>query len=166
MLTRWNDPFRDLQSFQSQMNRLFNETFGSFGRGSGEEGMAAAWAPPVDVSETPDHLTFSVEVPGFKQDDLNIRLENGVLTIEGERKFEEQKKDKEYHRVERSYGRFYRSFALPVNVDAERVSANLQDGVLHIELPKKEESKPKSIPIGSGSEAKQIPASSGGRKVA
>ncbi len=162
MLTRWSDP-RDLQSFQSQMNRLLNETFGAFGRGSGEEGMVAAWAPPVDVSETPDRLTFSVEVPGFKQEDLNIRLENNVLTIEGERKFEEQKKDKEYHRVERSYGRFFRSFSLPANVDTEKVNANLEDGVLQIELPKKEEAKPKSIPIGGGS--KQIPAS-GGRKVA
>src|SRR5512140_2671482 len=103
MLVRWNDPFRDLQSFQSQMNRLFNETFGSFGRGSSEEGMAAAWAPPVDISETPELLAFAIEVPGFKNEDLNIRLENGVLTIEGERKLEEEKKEKNYHRVERSY---------------------------------------------------------------
>lgn len=163
MLTRFGDPFRDLQIFQNQMNRLFNEAFGPYGRGSGEEGTAvASWAPPVDISETPEHLAFAIEVPGFKEQDLSIRLENGVLTVEGERKLEEQKREQNYHRVERSYGKFLRSFLLPSNVDAERVNANLAEGVLRIELPKKEEAKPKSIPIGGGG-PKQIGA---GRKIA
>ena len=163
MLVRWNDPFRDLHTFQGQMNRLFNETFGSFGRGSAEEGTSAVWAPPVDIDETPERLAFAVEVPGFRQEDLQIHLENGVLTIEGERKFEEKQKEKSYHRVERSYGKFFRSFSLPGNVDAEKVKANLEDGVLRVELPKKEEAKPKSIPIGTGG-PKQIEG--GSRRVA
>lgn len=150
MLTKWNDPFRDIQTLQNQMNRLFTETFGPFGRGSAEEGMSAAWAPPVDIAETPEHLTFSVEVPGFRQEDLAVRVENGILTIEGERRFEEQKKEKNWHRVERSYGKFFRSFSLPMNVDSAHVAATLNDGVLQIELAKKEEAKPKSIPIGTG----------------
>lgn len=148
MLTRWNDPFRDLQSLQNQMNRLFSETFS--GRPGGEEGVSAAWAPPVDIAETPEKLTFVVEVPGFRQEDLNVRLENGVLTIDGERKFEEKKQDKSFHRVERAYGKFFRSFALPPNVDTSKVTANIEDGILRIELPRREEAKPKSIPIGSG----------------
>ncbi len=153
MITRWSDPFRDIQAFQNQMNRLFSETFGSAGLGSRDEGVSAAWAPPVDISETKDALTFTVELPGFRQEDLTLNIENGVLTIEGERRFEKKTEEKSWHRVERSYGRFIRSFSLPVNVDSERVAASLNEGVLTIDLPKREEAKPKSIPIGTGKKA-------------
>ena len=146
MLIRWNDPFRELQGFQREMNRLFNDAL--TGTGSDREGVSFTWAPPVDVSETQDKLVFSVEVPGFKEEDLTLRVENGVLMLEGERKFEEETKDKSYHRVERAYGKFHRSFTLPSNVDVAKVSADLDGGVLKIELPKREESLPKSIPIG------------------
>ena len=150
MMNRWSDPFRDLERFQNQMNRLFNESMGGYGRGTADrEGIAVAWAPPVDICETPDGLTFQIEVPGFKENELMLRAENGVFTVEGERKFEEQKKDKNYHRVERAYGRFVRSFTLPANVSTENVKASLNDGILSIEMPKREEAKPKSIPIGS-----------------
>jgi HSP20 family protein len=155
MLNRWSDPFRDLERFQTQMNRLlgenagYNAGYGVFGRGE-NEGISAAWAPPVDIHETPDTLVFNVEVPGFKESELTLRAENGVLTLEGERKFENKKNEKNFHRVERSYGRFVRSFTLPGNVSTEKVSAQLNDGILFIELPKREEAKPKSIPIGAG----------------
>jgi HSP20 family protein len=148
MLSRWSDPFRDLEKFQTQMNRLFNENYGLYG-GREREGISAAWAPPVDIAETPDNLTFSIEVPGFKENELMLRAENGILTVEGERKFEEEKKDKNYHRVERSYGRFMRSFTLPSNVSTENIKASLNEGILTIEMPKREEAKPKTIPIGT-----------------
>lgn len=157
MITRWNEPFRELESFRNQMSRLLGETFPSVRAGEEAPGLAA-WAPPVDISETPDQLVFHVELPGFAQDDLKLRVENGVLTLEGERKFEKESEKKAYHRVERAYGRFVRAFSLPVNVDPERINATLVDGVLSVELPKREEAKPKSIPIGVGT-AKQISAS-------
>ena len=156
MITRWNDPFRELESFRNQMSRLFGETFPGSARAD-EAPSLAAWAPPVDITETPDQLVFQVELPGFSQDDLKLRAENGVLTLEGERKFETETEKKAYHRVERAYGRFVRAFSLPANVDADRINATLVDGVLTVELPKREEAKPKSIPIGIGT-AKQIPA--------
>lgn len=148
MMVRSNSALCDKHSFQHQVNRLFNEGFGARGV---EEESAAAWAPPVDISEMPDTLNFTVELPGFKNEDLTLRVENGVLTLEGERKFESEAKDKNYHRVERSYGKFVRAFTLPSNVDPEKVHANLTDGVLHIALSKKQEAKPKTISIGAGS---------------
>jgi HSP20 family protein len=151
MLMRWNDPLKETKTLQNQINRLFGEISPFSVRVHGEETPVAMWAPPVDVTETKDVLGFKFEVPGFKQDELTLTVENGALTLEGERKFEEEKKDKNYHRVERSYGRFYRSFGLPANLDVSKVSATLADGVLTVELPKREEAKPKSIPIGTGS---------------
>lgn len=159
MITRWNDPFRELESFRNQMNRLFGEVLPA-GRVGDEAPSLAAWAPPVDITETPDQLVFQVELPGFSHDDLSLRAENGVLTLEGERKFEKETEKKAYHRVERAYGRFVRSFSLPVNVDPQKINASLVDGILTVELQKREEAKPKSIPIGIGA-AKQISA---GRK--
>ncbi len=151
MLMRWNDPFKETKTLQNQINKLFGEISPFGGRGLGEEMPAATWVPPVDVTETKDVLGFKFEVPGFKQEELTLNVENGALTLQGERKFEEEQKDKNYHRVERAYGRFYRSFALPANVDVSKVSATLADGVLNVDLPKREEAKPKSIPIGTGS---------------
>ena len=153
MVSRWSDPFRELERFQNQVNRLLSEGQG-FGRE--REGISSSWIPPVDIHETPEKLVFNVEVPGFKENELTLRAENGVFTVEGERKFEEEKKDKNYHRVERSYGRFTRSFTLPMNVSTENIKANLNDGVLMIEMPKREEAKPKTIPIGTA--ARQIKA--------
>ena len=134
------------------MNQLFAEGYGSRGR---EEEAAAAWAPPVDIAETPENLTFAFELPGFKNEDLTLRVENGVLTLEGERKFEAETNERNYRRVERAYGKFVRGFTLPSNVDSEKIKANLTDGVLQIVLPKKDEAKAKMIPIGA-SGIKQI----------
>lgn len=140
------------------MSQLFAEGYGGRGR---EEEAAAAWAPPVDIAETPEALTFSVELPGFKNEELALRVENGVLTLEGERKFEAETTERNYCRVERAYGKFVRGFTLPSNVDSEKVQASLTDGVLQITLPKKDEAKSKMIPIAAGG-PKQI----GARKAA
>ena len=158
MLVRSNNPFRDAQSFQNQLNRYFGEGFGAQGR---EDEVAASWAPPVDIAETPEALNFTAELPGFKNEDLTLRVENGVLTIEGERKFDTQASDKNYHRVERSYGKFVRGFTLPSNIDPEKVQANMVDGVLYVALQKKENAKPKTISIGVG-----FPKQIGSRKAA
>lgn len=147
MLVRWNHPLLEAQQRQNQMSRLFNEGFDPRGR---EEEVAAAWAPPVDIVETPETLNFIVEVPGFKNEDLTLRVENGVLTLEGERKFEAETNETKHHRVERSYGKFVRGFTLPSNLNPDKIHANLTDGVLFIALPKKEETKPKTIQIGAG----------------
>ncbi len=156
MLVRWDKPLHT--TLQHEMNHLFAE---GYGRQSHEHEAAAAWAPPVDIAETPEFLTFAVEVPGFKNEDLTLRVENGVLTLEGERKFEAETNERNYRRVERAYGKFVRGFTLPSNVDPEKIKANLSDGVLQISLPKKDEAKAKTIPIGAGT-LKQI----GARKVA
>ena len=156
MLTRWNDPFRDLTTFQRQMNRLFGDVFGSqYVPGAQDSTLAGVIVPPVDIKETPEKLIFHADLPGFRTNDLTLRVENGVLTLEGERKFEDEANEKSYHRVERSYGRFIRTFSLPTNVDPEKISASMTDGVLTVELQKREEAKPKAIPI-QGSSAKQI----------
>jgi HSP20 family protein len=129
------------------MNRFFNEGFSTQGR---EDEVAASWAPPMDIAETPETLNFTAELPGFRIEDLTLRVENGVLTLEGERKFDTKASEKNYHRVERSYGKFVRGFTLPGNIDPEKVQANLVDGVLYIALQKKEDAKPKTISIGAG----------------
>lgn len=129
------------------MSQLFGEGYSGRGR---EDEAAAAWAPPVDIAETTEALNFTVELPGFKKEDLALRVENGVLTLEGERKFEAETNERNYHRVERAYGKFVRGFTLPSNVDPEKIQANLTDGILQIALPKKDEAKSKMIPIGVG----------------
>ncbi|MBZ5535653.1 MAG: Hsp20/alpha crystallin family protein [Acidobacteriia bacterium] len=157
MLIRWADPFRDLQLFQDRMNRLFDEAYsGTSRRTLGQEGLSSSWSPAVDIYETNEQLSFAVEVPGFKQEDLSISVENGVLTIQGERKFEEKKDEKNYHRLERAYGHFVRTFTLPGNLNPEAINASLNDGVLSINIAKREEAKPKTIQIGVGG-PKQIP---------
>jgi len=160
MVFRINNAVREGQSFQNQISRLFQEGFTNQNQNR-EEQVAAAWAPPVDISETPDTLSFTIELPGFKNDELAMSVENGVLILEGERKFEAESNEKNYHRIERAYGKFVRSFTLPSNVNTEKIHAHLVDGVLVIALPKKEEAKPKTIPIGT-SAPKQL----GVRKVA
>lgn len=157
MLVRWDKPLH-AHNLQHQMSQLFAEGYGNRAR---EDEAAAAWAPPVDIAETPEALIFNVELPGFKNEDLALRVENGVLTLEGERKFEAETNERNYRRVERAYGKFVRGFTLPSNVDPEKIQANLTDGVLQIALPKKDEAKSKMIPIGAGG-PKQI----GARKVA
>ena len=154
-ITRW-DPFRDVLALQNRMNSLFQD----FSRGQNEADTlaAAAFAPPVDVYEDEHKVVLKLEVPGMKQEDFDIRVENNTLTVSGERKFEKEEKEENFHRIERRYGSFYRAFTMPNSVNTENVKANYDAGVLKIELEKRAEAKPKQIKVGVGS-AKPIEAS-------
>jgi HSP20 family protein len=149
VLTRW-DPFREFSTLQDRMNRLFRESYGPEG---GEESLTSSrFAPPVDVYEDEHNVTLKIEVPGIDEKDIDVRIENNVLTVHGERKFEKEEKEENFRRVERQYGSFTRTFALPNTVDSEKVSANYDKGILKIALPKKAEAKPKQIKVNVGSE--------------
>ena len=140
---RWtNTP--DVKSLQAQLNRIF-EPFARFAVGD-EDLVSGNWVPPVDVAETQEKIVVRAEVPGMKQSDIQIEFENGLLTLRGERKIEKNE-SVQWHRVERTYGNFSRSFTLPRTVDPERISATYRDGILEIEVPKREEAKPKQIRI-------------------
>ncbi|KPL02355.1 MAG: hypothetical protein AMJ73_08860 [candidate division Zixibacteria bacterium SM1_73] len=143
-ITRWR-PFRDLISIQDEMNRLFDDFFGR--PVTRPEWTEAAWCPCVDVSETKDNVIINTEIPGMSKDDVTVSIQDNVLTLSGEKKQEKEEKDANYHRVERSYGSFSRSFTLPTSVQPDKVKATYKDGILRITLPKSEEVKPKQIPI-------------------
>ncbi len=143
-ITRWR-PFRDLVNIQEEMNRLFDDFFGrSVSRPEWPEG---AWTPSVDVAETKDDVVIKAEIPGMKKEDVKISIQDNVLTLKGEKKQEKEEKDANFHRIERSYGAFCRSFTLPTSVKTDKIKATYKDGVLNITLPKTEEVKPKEIPI-------------------
>ena len=149
VITRW-DPFREFSTLQDRMNRLFRESYGPESR---EESLTTStFAPPVDVYEDEHNVTLKIEVPGIDEKDIDVRVENNVLTVHGERKFEKEEKEENFRRVERQYGSFTRTFTLPTTVDAEKVSANYEKGILKITLPKKAEAKPKQIKVNVGSE--------------
>lgn len=143
---RWWDPWRDLATIQEKMNQMFEDTFT---RGHGrEEGLTPAmWAPAVDIYETDDAVVLKAEVPGVEREQVGIEVKDGILTLRGERKFEKEAKEENYHRMERSYGTFVRSFSVPTSVDSEKISAKLRDGVLEVHLPKAEKAKPKQIRV-------------------
>jgi HSP20 family protein len=147
-LARW-DPFQDLLAIQDEMNQLFGQATGQAGRGTGEVA-SRAWAPALDIAERNDAYVVTVEVPGIKPEQLDITLENGALTISGERRFESETKDKQFHRIERRYGAFRRSISLPDRVKADAVEASFQDGLLQVVVPKAEEAKPKRIEVRAG----------------
>jgi len=145
-ITRW-DPFRDVLTLQGRMNSLFQD----FNRGLGDGDVAtAAFVPPVDVYEDEQKIILKLEVPGMKENDLDIQLENNVLTVRGERKFEKEEKEENFHRIERRYGSFYRSFTIPSTVNPESVKASYDAGVLKLELEKRPEAKPKQIKVAVG----------------
>jgi HSP20 family protein len=151
-LTRW-DPYREFNTFADRLTRVLSQTTP---RNRDEEMSLGSWLPPVDIAEDKDRITMTAELPGFKEDQIEIQMEGGVLTLRGERKFEDEKEGRNFHRVERSYGQFVRSFTLPNNVDREKIQANFADGLLKIELPKREEAKPRQIKITGESERKSI----------
>ncbi len=140
MLSRW-DPLRDLHRMQEEMTRLFDDRLA---RGSGE---SVGWAPNVDIYEDEEGVALRFELAGVDPKDVDIRFENGVLTLRGERKLEREDKREAYHRVELSYGTFTRSFSLPATIDAEKIHAESKNGVLTVALPKKPEAKAKSIQV-------------------
>jgi HSP20 family protein len=149
VITRW-DPFREFSTLQDRMNRLFRESYGPEGR---EEALATtSFAPAVDVYEDEHNVTLKIEVPGVDEKDIDVRIENNVLTVHGDRKFDKEEKEENFRRVERQYGSFTRTFTLPATVDAEKISANYDKGILKIALPKKAEAKPKQIKVSVGGE--------------
>ncbi len=143
-MTRFATQNQDVKTLQNQLNRLF-EPFARFAAGD-EDLVSGTWVPPVDVAETQEKILVRAEVPGMKQEDIQIEFENGLLTIRGERKIEKSEA-MTWHRVERIYGNFSRSFTLPRSVDPEKITAGYRDGILEIEVPKREEAKPKQIRI-------------------
>lgn len=148
------DPFRELRSLQDEVNRLFSS---SFNRSGDSELMRGAWSPSVDIYENKDQIVLEAELPGMRPEDVDISVENNVLTIHGERKFEKKDEQDNFHRVERSYGSFTRSFTLPPTVSNENVDAAFENGVLRLTLAKREEAKPRRIEIkGGDAQAKQI----------
>ena len=147
VLTRW-DPIRELSTLQSRMSRLFDQQYVG---GSEDSLTAGAFVPPVDIYEDEHSIQLKLEVPGIDRKDLDVKVENNVLTVSGERKFEREEREENFRRVERRYGSFTRSFTLPNTVNAEDVSADYADGVLKIKLGKRAEARPKQIKVNIGS---------------
>ena len=147
-IVRW-EPFRELHTLQNEMNRLFGSVFDPQGGNSGA--VARRWMPAMDLVETGDHFVLRADLPGMSEDDVKIELEDGTLTVSGERKAEHEERGEGYYRVERGFGSFSRSLTLPQGVDPEAVTASFDRGVLEVRVPKPEERKPRRIEIaGSG----------------
>ena len=143
-IVRW-EPFRDLLTTQREFDRLFKEAFSPM---SGEtEVSTRSWAPPVDIYETEDAIVLKAELPGIDPKDVEVRVEDNTLYLKGERNYEKEINEQNYHRIERSYGSFARSFSLPNSISAEKVKAEYKDGLLTLTMPKREEAKPKTIKI-------------------
>src|SRR5262245_4115650 len=143
-IVRW-DPFRELEGIQSRLNRYFGEP--AFRTGNGDELSFADWSPAVDIQETDKEYAIKADLPEMKKEDVKVQFENGVLTIEGERKLEKEEKGKTYHKLERGYGKFVRRFALPTEIDGNTVTAEFKEGVLNVHLPKMPMMKPKTVTV-------------------
>ena len=150
------DPFRDMRGLQKEVNRLFSGALQS-----GEEAFGTAWNPKIDIYENQDSMVLEAELPGMKRDDFELSFENNVLTLKGERKFEKRDEGDNYHRVERAYGEFSRSFTLPHTVTVEDAKAEFDNGILTVTLKKREETKARKIEVkGGDSKPKTIEAES------
>ena len=145
-LTRW-DSFKEMEETQNRLARILGLSPTRAGTCDKEAMTIAQWAPSVDISEDDKEWLVKTDLPEVKKEDVKVTVENGVLTITGERKFEKEEKDKKYHRIERAYGNFLRSFALPDAADGSKVAAEFKDGVLKVHLPKSEKAKPKSVEV-------------------
>jgi HSP20 family protein len=154
-LEKWNplrgssvwDPRREMEEIQNRVASLFGRRL-PLKKDGGEEGFTLTeWIPPVDIAEDDKEYAIKVELPGVNKEDLRVSVEGGVLSISGERKAEKEEKNKKYHRIERTYGSFARSFTLPEGTASDKVSAEFKDGVLRVHLPKDEAAKPKSIDV-------------------
>src|SRR5512134_297028 len=142
LMTRW-EPFRDIARLQDEMTRMFDDRLFRAGESVG-------WTPACDIYEDEEGVSLRFELAGVDPKDVDVRFENGVLTVKGERKLEREDKRENYHRVERAYGTFTRSFSLPGTVDAEKIRAEAKDGVLTLMLPKRAEAKPRAIQVKVG----------------
>jgi HSP20 family protein len=144
-IVRFNDPFREFAQLQDRLNRAFADAYGRSDEGLLSSG---SWLPPVDIYQNGDHeLVLKAELPDMNREDIDISVENGTLTIKGEKKLSSEVKEEQYHRIERRYGTFSRSFALPQTIDAAKVSADYRNGVLTVKLPTREEAKPRQIKV-------------------
>jgi HSP20 family protein len=143
-IVKW-DPFLELEGIQDRLNRMFSSRPY---RGVDRDELAfAEWAPAVDIQETDNEYVVKADLPEVKKEDVKVEFEDGILTVEGERKQEQDEKGNKFHRVERAYGKFVRRFALPTDVDATKVSAEFKEGVLNVHLPKSPNGKPKAISV-------------------
>ena len=137
------EPFDELTTLKNRLDRVMNRFTPAFE----EEIFTTQWAPPADVLETKEALLIKVELPGFTEKDIKVEIENGVLSISGERKLEKKDEEKNYYRIERSYGKFIRSFTLPANLYGEKILATVNNGLLEVEIPKKESAKPRTVNV-------------------
>ena len=150
-----HDPFRDLRSLQDEVNRLFST---SLSRSFGDENIASgAWNPSIDIYENKDQIVMEAELPGMNREDFHLTVENNVLTLRGERRFEKRSEQDNYHRVERAYGSFSRAFTLPQSVSAESAQAEYKNGVLRVTLPKREEVKARRIEVTGEADGQEAP---------
>lgn len=140
-------PTRDLATSTPTLDRFFNESVNRFFGNFGEEVSSRTWNPPVDIYEEGDNILIHAELPGFEKNDVNINVENGRLSISGERTFQSENESRDYHRMERWYGKFHRTFQLPNTVDLDSIDATLKNGILTISIPKREEAKPRQIKV-------------------
>ncbi len=143
-LTRWY-PIRDMSALQNRVNSLFQDFAGL--SNDSENVTAASFVPAVDIYENGEKVVLKLELPGVREEDVDVRIENQTLTVRGERKFEAEEKEENFHRIERRYGSFFRAFTLPTTVDTENVKADYQNGVLKLELVKKPEAQPRQIKV-------------------
>jgi HSP20 family protein len=146
-LVRWSDPFREFAQLQDRINRVFTD---AYGRGRQDDSLltSGAWVPPVDIYQNGDHeVVLKAELPDMTREDIDLTVEKNVLTIKGEKKFSSEVKEDQFHRIERHYGAFSRSFTLPQTVDSSKVSADYRNGVLTVRLPLREEAKPRQIKV-------------------
>jgi HSP20 family protein len=158
-LIRW-EPVRELHTMQNEMNRLFNTFFDSpTPSNGGGQGVARRWIPAMDVVETDDHFVLRADLPGLAENDVQIEVEDSVLTISGERKSEHEQRNEGYYRVERSFGSFSRSLTLPEGVDADGIQGSFDNGVLEVRIPKPEQHKPRKVQIALGGQTKTIEGS-------
>src|SRR6476469_408476 len=144
-IVRWNDPFREFAHLQNRINRVFSDAYGQ-----NDEGLTTSgtWVPPVDIYQTGDHeIVLKAKLPDLTREDIDITVDNGTLTIKGVKKLSNEVKDEQYHRIERQYGSFSRSFSLPQTVDSAKVGADYRNGVLTVRLPLREEAKPRQIKV-------------------
>jgi HSP20 family protein len=164
----FRSPLEGVAVLQNRLNSIFNDFANATGELQNESLSAGNFIPPVDIYEDANRLVLKLEVPGISQEDLQINLENQTLTVKGERKFVNDEKEENFHRIERRYGSFVRSFTLPSTVETESAQASYENGVLAITLPKKEAAKPKQvkIQIGSGSSSKPAPKQMEGSRAA
>ena len=144
-LVRWTDPFREFSQLQDRLNRAFADAYGRSDEGLLSSG---SWLPPVDIYQTGEHqLVIKAELPDMTREDIDVTVDKGTLTIKGEKKLSSEMKEEQFHRIERRYGTFSRSFSLPPSVDPSRVAAEYRNGVLTVKLPMRDEAKPRQVKV-------------------